>query len=148
MDVHKWAGKLGPAVPGELALDCFELARDVRLLDMEASPYDLSSYGRAPVAIETAEGKVEYVRRQRELADRAGIKAGEKEIDFQGERHIKIGGDVIVAVDGKGLTRRDDLADVISAKSAGDTVTLEVLRGHDRRSVSVKLGRRPLEPGG
>ena len=81
-------------------------------------------------------------------ADRAGIKAGDKEIDFQGERHIKIGGDVIVAVDGKRLTRRDDLADVISAKSAGEVVALEVLRGHDRRTVSVKLGRRPLEPGG
>ena len=72
MDVHKWAGKLGPAVPGELALDCFELARDVRLLDMQASPYDLSSYGQPAVAIETPEGKAEYVRRQRELAARAG----------------------------------------------------------------------------
>jgi hypothetical protein len=72
MDVHKWAGKLGPAVPGELALDCFELARDVRLLDMQAAPYDLSSYGQPAVAIETPEGKAEYVRRQRELAGRAG----------------------------------------------------------------------------
>jgi hypothetical protein len=76
MDCHKWAGKLGPAVPGELALDCFVLARDVRLLDMQASPYDLSSYGHPPVAIETAEGKAEYVHRQRELADRAaGLRA-------------------------------------------------------------------------
>ena len=44
---HKWAGKLGPAVPGELALDCFELARDIRVLDMRASPYDLRAYGHA-----------------------------------------------------------------------------------------------------
>jgi hypothetical protein len=73
MDCHKWAGKLGPAVPGDLALDCFELARDVRLLDMRASPYDLSSYGHAPVAIETPEGKAEYVHRQREFAVRAGV---------------------------------------------------------------------------
>lgn len=72
MDVHKWATKLGPAVPGELALDCFALAADVRLLDMQASPYDLTSYRLAPVAIETTDGKAEYVRRQRELADRAG----------------------------------------------------------------------------
>jgi hypothetical protein len=71
MDCHKWAGKLGPAVPGELALDCFALAADVRLLDMQASPYDLGSYGLPAVAIETADGKAEYVRRQRELADRA-----------------------------------------------------------------------------
>jgi hypothetical protein len=72
MDVHKWAGKLAPAVPGALALDCFELARDVRRLDMQAAPYDLSSYGQPAVAIETAEGKAEYVRRQRDLATRAG----------------------------------------------------------------------------
>ncbi|MGC4805291.1 3-methyladenine DNA glycosylase [Micromonospora sp. DT233] len=72
MDCHKWATKLGPAVAGDLALDCFELARDIRLLDMQASPYDFSSYGHPPVAIETPEGKVEYVARQREFAQRAG----------------------------------------------------------------------------
>ena len=71
MDVHKWAGKLGPAVPGALALDCFALAGEIRLLDMQASPYDLSSYGLAPVKIETPEGKAEYVARQREFARRA-----------------------------------------------------------------------------
>jgi hypothetical protein len=72
MDCHKWATKLGPAVAGELAVDCFELARDIRLLDMRASPYDFSSYGEPPVAIETPEGKAEYVTRQREFAQRAG----------------------------------------------------------------------------
>jgi hypothetical protein len=71
MDCHKWAGKLGPAVPGEVALDCFELARDVRRLDMQASPYDLSSYGEPAVAIETSAGRAEYAARQRELAARA-----------------------------------------------------------------------------
>jgi hypothetical protein len=73
MDLHKWALKLGPAVPGELALDCFDLARDVRRLDMQASPYDLSSYGEQPVPIETPEGKAEYVARQRGFADRAAV---------------------------------------------------------------------------
>jgi hypothetical protein len=71
MDCHKWATKLGPAVPGDLALDCFELARDIRLLDMQASPYDLSAFGESPVAIETPEGKAVYVARQREFAHRA-----------------------------------------------------------------------------
>jgi 2-alkenal reductase len=79
-------------------------------------------------------------------AKRAGIEAGDEEIDFQGQIDIKIGGDVIVAVDGKRLTRRQDLADVISAKSAGQEVELEVLRGDDRRTVKVTLGRRPNLP--
>ncbi|KRD41246.1 3-methyladenine DNA glycosylase [Cellulomonas sp. Root930] len=70
MDVYKWATKLGPAVPGDLLLDCFELARDIRTLDMQASPYDVTTYGLDPVTIETPEGKAHYVARQREFAER------------------------------------------------------------------------------
>ncbi|WP_243225863.1 3-methyladenine DNA glycosylase [Microbacterium sp. CIAB417] len=73
MDVYKWAMKLGPLVPGELLLDCFELARDIRELDMQAAPYDLSDWGIAPVRIETPEGKSEYVRRQRGFAERGNV---------------------------------------------------------------------------
>ncbi len=71
MDLYKWAYKLGPLVPGELLLDCFELARDIRVLDMRASPYDLSALGYEPVRIETPEGKAEYVAAQRAFAARA-----------------------------------------------------------------------------
>ncbi|WP_418276383.1 3-methyladenine DNA glycosylase [Isoptericola jiangsuensis] len=70
MDLYKWALKLGPAVPGDLLLDTFELARDVRYTDMAASPYDVSAYGVDAVAIETPAGKAEYVRRQRGFAER------------------------------------------------------------------------------
>lgn len=70
MDLYKWAVKLGPLVPGELLLDAFELARDIRALDMRASPYDLTAWGYDPVRIETADGKAEYVRAQRAFADR------------------------------------------------------------------------------
>jgi len=70
MDLYKWAYKLTPAVPSTLVLDCFELARDIRVLDMQASPYDLRELGYQPVPIETPDGKAEYVRRQREFADR------------------------------------------------------------------------------
>jgi hypothetical protein len=71
MDLYRWAMKLSPAVPGELLLDCFALAKDVRVLDMRASPYDVTSMGLTPVAIETPEGKAEYARAQREFAERA-----------------------------------------------------------------------------
>jgi len=70
MDLYKWATKLGPLIPGALLLDSFELARDIRLLDMQAAPYDLSAWDVTPVAIETPEGKAEYVRQQRGFADR------------------------------------------------------------------------------
>jgi hypothetical protein len=70
MDLYKWAVKLGPLVPGDLLLDTFTLALDVRTLDMQASPYDLTAWGYDPVPIETVEGKAEYVRRQRGFAER------------------------------------------------------------------------------
>ena len=69
MDLYKWAWKLGPLVPGELFLDTFRLAVAARRLDMEASPYDCREWGFGVVPIETPEGKSEYVRRQRALAD-------------------------------------------------------------------------------
>ncbi|MEB4615240.1 3-methyladenine DNA glycosylase [Leucobacter sp. M11] len=71
MDLYKWAGKLGPLVPGELLLDCFELARDIRRVDMRASPYDVSPYGLEAVRIETPAGKREYARLQRGFTERA-----------------------------------------------------------------------------
>ncbi|HRW18957.1 MAG TPA: 3-methyladenine DNA glycosylase [Dermatophilaceae bacterium] len=70
MDLYKWAVKLAPVVPSELTADCFELARDVRSLDMRASPYDVRALGYPPVCIETPEGKAVYVAEQREYAAR------------------------------------------------------------------------------
>ena len=71
MDLYKWAYKLSPAVPSELMMRCFELAWDIRTMDMQASPYDLSDWGHAPIRIETPEGKAEYVRQQKSFAARA-----------------------------------------------------------------------------
>ena len=68
MDLYKWCAKLSPAVPSDLTMDCFELAVEVRRLDMAASPYDVSGLGLAPVRIETPEGKSEYAAQQREFA--------------------------------------------------------------------------------
>jgi hypothetical protein len=73
MDLYKWAYKLLPAVPSELVADAFELARDVRELDMRASPYDLSGLGYQPVRIETPEGKAAYVAAQRGFAERGTL---------------------------------------------------------------------------
>lgn len=71
MDLYKWAFKLAPLAPAELVADCFELARDIRELDMRASPYDLAALGFEPVKIETPEGRADYERAQRAFAERA-----------------------------------------------------------------------------
>ena len=71
MDLYKWAYKLDPYAPSSLVADCFELALDIRSLDMRASPYDLAPLGYAPVRIETAEGRAEYRREQAGFTERA-----------------------------------------------------------------------------
>ncbi|MDT5038528.1 MAG: hypothetical protein QOE03_3713, partial [Micromonosporaceae bacterium] len=71
MDLYKWAYTLSPLTGAELVADCFALARDIRGLDMRASPYDLADLGYPPVRVETPDGRAEYVAAQRRFADRA-----------------------------------------------------------------------------
>ena len=77
MDLYKHAFRLWPLVGSDLVADCFELAWDVRTVDMRAAPYDLTAWGFEPIRIETPEGKQEYAAQQRGFADRAApIRAG------------------------------------------------------------------------
>ena len=71
MDLYKWAFKLAPFTPSELVADCFALARDIREVDMRASPYDFAPLGFAPIRIETPEGRTEYEAHQRAFAERS-----------------------------------------------------------------------------
>lgn len=73
MDLYKWAYKMVPVISSDLVLECFRLTRRIRELDMRASPYDLTALGFAPVTIETAAGKAEYVAAQREFAEQAAV---------------------------------------------------------------------------
>ncbi|WP_148615698.1 3-methyladenine DNA glycosylase [Nocardioides rubriscoriae] len=70
MDLYKHAFRLSPMIASDLVVDCFELARDIRVLDMRAAPYDLADLGVDPVRIETAAGKAEYAVAQRGFAER------------------------------------------------------------------------------
>jgi hypothetical protein len=71
MDLYRWAYKLSPLLASEIVVDCFELARDIRVVDMRASPYDLSALGLLPVPVETPAGRAEFTRLQRGFAERA-----------------------------------------------------------------------------
>lgn len=71
MDLYKWAFKFAPFTPAELIADCFALARDIREIDMRASPYDLQALGFAPIRIETPEGRADYEGHQRDFATRS-----------------------------------------------------------------------------
>ena len=67
-------------------------------------------------------------------AEDTGLEAGNEDISFQGQDGIAVGSNIIVAVDGKRLTREHDLADEIAAHSAGEQVALSIFREGDRRA--------------
>ncbi len=71
MDLYKWAFKLSPFASSELVADCFALAREIRELDMRASPYNFQALDLEPVCIETPQGRAEYESMQRDFAVRA-----------------------------------------------------------------------------
>ena len=80
-------------------------------------------------------------------ADGAGLEGGDDEQTFQGQR-IKVGGDVILSVDGTPLVGESDLSELIARHHPGDTVTLEVIRDGERREVQVELAPRPADGNG
>ena len=75
-------------------------------------------------------------------AEDAGIEAGDQQISFQG-LPFRVGGDVIVGVDGKEVIGESDLADIIAREDPGATVEFEIIRDGDRITVEVELGTRP-----
>jgi hypothetical protein len=73
MDLYRWAYTAMPWIGSDLLLSCFELAAELRVLDMQASPYDLRHLGFEPVRVETTAGRREYRRRQRGLSESAQL---------------------------------------------------------------------------
>jgi len=71
MDLYRWATKLYPWIGSDLIADAFELAVEIRRVDMRASPYDLRAHGYEPIPVETAEGRREYAALQADFARRA-----------------------------------------------------------------------------
>ncbi|WP_396157466.1 3-methyladenine DNA glycosylase [Arthrobacter sp.] len=69
MDLYKWAYKLVPLLPGELVMDCFELAWRIREMDMRASPYDLQDWGYEAIPVETPAGRARYASAQRAFTE-------------------------------------------------------------------------------
>ena len=77
-------------------------------------------------------------------ADKAGLKGSTGETTFQ-LQHIKTGGDVVIAVDGKPVFQNNDLSELIAVHKPGDTVTLDIIRDGHPASVDVTLGSRPAD---
>jgi S1-C subfamily serine protease len=81
-------------------------------------------------------------------ADKAGIVGGETQVVVAGESY-QLGGDMIVAVDGKDVTSVDQLRDTIASHAPGDSVSVTVVNKDGKRSTkSVELTKVPDTPTG
>jgi len=79
-------------------------------------------------------------------AGQAGIKGGTQPQQV-GARQLAVGGDIIVALDGKPIKRPEDFIAYLELnKRAGDALSLTLVRDGQRQDVQVTLGERPAPP--
>ena len=75
-------------------------------------------------------------------AAKAGLTGATREVTVNGVT-IPLGGDTIVALDGRSLTSSTQLADAVARHKPGDKLKLEIVRGGAKRPVEVTLGNAP-----
>jgi serine protease Do len=76
-------------------------------------------------------------------ADRAGVHGSDRQLTIDGER-VRLGGDVIVALDGQPLKGSDDLVTALARRTeVGQTVSLTLLGQGQEHTVQVTLAARP-----
>jgi len=72
-------------------------------------------------------------------ADRAGLRGGRQTVQV-GNAELKVGGDLIMAIEGKPVDRDDAISRALSRKHSGDSLELTVFRNGRTVNVRVKLG--------
>lgn len=73
MDLYKIAMRWVPILGSLFARKCFRLARDIRTVDMQSAPYDLSELGVVPIKIETPDGRIVFAQKQKAFSERAQV---------------------------------------------------------------------------
>lgn len=113
---HAWLGLSGTSLTPDLA----------KAMHLDANQ-------RGALVIEVVQGGP---------SDTAGLRGSEKEITVDGQSFL-VGGDVITALEGAPVLTFDDLVAELAHYSAGEKVTLTILRDGKTRDVQVTLGERP-----
>jgi S1-C subfamily serine protease len=75
-------------------------------------------------------------------AARAGLRGGDRQTTIGG-RPIRLGGDIVVSVDGRKVETDAQFAELIGSHKPGDRIRLQIVRDGKQRTVMVRLGRRP-----
>jgi hypothetical protein len=74
MDLFRSAFQLYPMISSDLLIEALKLAIEARIIDMRASPYDLNGIEgceEGPIAVETIEGRKQYIAYQEILFQKA-----------------------------------------------------------------------------
>jgi S1-C subfamily serine protease len=118
---------------------------------------DLIKYGRVRRATLGAEGRALWPELAQALglsvdqgiliervepggpAAQAGIRGGDRP-GRQGLQQLRVGGDVLIAIDGKAVTSQMDLNLMLNRSWPGNTVTLTVIRNGQKMNIPVTLG--------
>ncbi len=101
------------------------------------------SRGWLGVAIHTVDSSLAA---RAKLPVRRGVYVAQVEPGGPGGRQGLQAGDVIVAVDGHQMNDMSQLRNTIAMAGAGKVVALDVVRGHGKKTLRVKLGELPERP--
>lgn len=116
---HPWLGISGLTLKSELA----------GAMDLDADQHGV-------LVIEVLNGSP---------ANEAGLRGSDRQVTLDGQG-VRVGGDVIVAIDDQPVREFEDLVThLVRSTSVGKTVTLTVLRGGGEETVDVTLAARPRE---
>jgi S1-C subfamily serine protease len=78
-------------------------------------------------------------------ADVAGlVGAGRVLMDDTGQQ-VTMGGDIIVKIGGKSVSKMDDILNFVEEHKAGDKIAFEIYRNKKKMSVTLTLAGRPGE---
>jgi len=76
-------------------------------------------------------------------SDKAGLKGGSRTTTVSGIE-VKIGGDVLIAIDGHPVRNNDDIARILEEYTySGKTVDVTIVRNNQLMTIPVTLGKRP-----
>jgi S1-C subfamily serine protease len=79
-------------------------------------------------------------------ADEAGFRGGSRTLEDKG-RTIRVGGDVVVAIDGRRVQSGDDLVRIVAGElRPGQVASFTVLRGERYLTLRARLAERPTVP--
>ena len=126
------AKKIVEALKAEGRVERAWMGVDFRAIDASLAPLGLSAK-KGMLVEQVADGGP---------AEKAGIRGGANLAQVNGEQVI-LGGDVMVAIDGKPLVDSDDVRSIIETRQPGDTISVELLRDGRELTVEVELGDRP-----